>query len=249
MAGRLESKVAIITGAGRGMGKSHAERFVAEGARVVLTDINPVTGAAVAAALGPAAVFVRHDVASDSAWKGVVGEAEKRFGRVDILVSNAGILGPVAGAIELSEEGYHQVCAINQHSVFLGMRAVIPAMLRAGGGSIVNISSIAGMAANYGFPSLAYVASKFAVRGMTKAVAVEYGPRGIRVNSVHPGFIQTPMMVEATDEEGGDALALIPLRRIADPSEVSNLVLFLASDESSYITGSEHLVDAGMLAQ
>jgi 3alpha(or 20beta)-hydroxysteroid dehydrogenase len=122
-------------------------------------------------------------------------------------------------------------------------------MLKAGQGSIVNISSIAGMAANYGFPSLAYVASKFAVRGMTKATAIEYGQQNIRVNSVHPGFIQTPMMVEATDEQGGDALAQIPLGRIADPGEVTNLVVFLASDESSYITGAEHLVDAGMLAQ
>jgi 3alpha(or 20beta)-hydroxysteroid dehydrogenase len=170
------------------------------------------------------------------------------FGTIDILVNNAGILGPMATTADLTEEGYAQVCAINQHSVFYGMKAVLPVMVKAGRGSIVNISSIAGMAANYGFPSLAYVASKFAVRGMTKATAVEYGKHNIRVNSVHPGFIQTPMMVEATDEVGGDALAQIPLGRIAEPIEVSNLVLFLASDESSYITGSEHLVDAGMLA-
>jgi 3alpha(or 20beta)-hydroxysteroid dehydrogenase len=128
------------------------------------------------------------------------------------------------------------------------MRAILPAMLRNGKGSIVNISSIAGIAANYGFPNLAYVASKFAVRGMTKAVAMEFGRNNIRVNSVHPGFIQTPMMVEATDEEGGDALRDIPLGRIADPEEVSALVLFLASDEASYVTGAEHIVDAGMLA-
>jgi 3alpha(or 20beta)-hydroxysteroid dehydrogenase len=129
------------------------------------------------------------------------------------------------------------------------MQAVLPSMLRAGRGSIVNISSIAGIVANYGFPSLAYVASKFAVRGMTKATAIEYGPHNIRVNSVHPGFILTPMMIEATDEVGGDALAQIPLGRLADPDEVSQLVLFLASDESSYISGSEHVVDAGMIAQ
>src|SRR5690606_31748953 len=122
-------------------------------------------------------------------------------------------------------------------------------MLKAGGGSIVNISSIAGLAANYGFPSLAYVASKFAVRGMSKATAIEYGKHNIRVNSVHPGFILTPMMVEATDEQGGEAADLIPLRRIGKPSEPTKLVLFLASDEASYITGSEYVVDAGMLAQ
>jgi 3alpha(or 20beta)-hydroxysteroid dehydrogenase len=167
---------------------------------------------------------------------------------VDVLVNNAGILGPIATTADLDDAGYEQVCAINQHSVFYGMRAVLPAMLRAGKGSIVNISSIAGMAANYGFPSLAYVASKFAVRGMTKAAAVEYGRYNIRVNSVHPGFIQTPMMVEATNEGGGDALREIPLGRIADPREVSALVLFLASDDASYVTGAEHLVDAGMLS-
>jgi len=141
------------------------------------------------------------------------------------------------------------VCAVNQHSVFLGMQSVIPSMLKAGIGSIVNISSIAGIVANYGFPSVAYVASKFAVRGMTKAAAIEYGANKIRANSVHPGFILTPMMIEATNEEGGDATSMIPLGRIADPAEVSNLVLFLASDEASYITGAEHIIDAGMTAQ
>jgi 3alpha(or 20beta)-hydroxysteroid dehydrogenase len=174
---------------------------------------------------------------------------EDAFGPIEILVNNAGILGPVATTTELSEADYLKVCAVNQHSVYLGMHAVIPSMLRAGRGAIVNISSIAGMVANYGFPSLAYVASKFAVRGMTKAVAIEYGPRNIRANSVHPGFIMTPMMVEATDEQGGEALSLIPLGRIAEPEEVSNLVLFLASDESSYVNGAEHVIDAGMTAQ
>jgi len=247
--GRLEGKVAIVTGAARGMGESHAMLFARQGAKVVLTDRNAEAGQAVADKIGAAAHFVAHDVTDPAGWETVVSAAETTFGGVDILVNNAGILGPVAGTLELTEADYHHVCAINQHSVFLGMKVVIPAMLRRGGGSIVNISSIAGIAANYGFPSLAYVASKFAVRGMTKAVAIEYGPKGIRVNSVHPGFIQTPMMVEATDESGGDALSLIPLGRIADPLEVSNLVLFLASDESSYITASEHLVDAGMMAQ
>jgi 3alpha(or 20beta)-hydroxysteroid dehydrogenase len=128
------------------------------------------------------------------------------------------------------------------------MQSTIPSMLRSGKGSIVNISSISGMVANYGAPNVAYVASKFAVRGLTKATAMEYARNNIRVNSVHPGFIMTPMMVEATDEKGGDAMSLIPLGRIADPQEVTNLVLFLASDESSYITGSEHVIDAGMTA-
>lgn len=246
--GRLEGKVAIITGAARGMGESHARTFVREGARVVLTDLSEAAGQALVEELGSKAIFLKQDVTDPHSWNAVIETAVGEFGTIDILVNNAGILGPMAQTDSLDDEGYRKVCAVNQDSVFFGMRAVLPVMVKARIGSIVNISSIAGMAANYGFPSLAYVASKFAVRGMTKATAVEFGKYNIRVNSVHPGFIQTPMMVEATDEVGGDALAQIPLGRIADPAEVSNLVLFLASDESSYITGSEHLVDAGMLA-
>lgn len=246
--GRLTGKTAIITGAARGMGTSHARLFVQEGANVVLTDRNVEGGEALSAELGEKAIFVTHDVTQPDSWTNVITTAVDAYGTIDILVNNAGILGPMATTADLTEDGYALVCAINQHSVFFGMKAVLPVMVKAGRGSIVNISSIAGMAANYGFPSLAYVASKFAVRGMTKATAIEYGKHNIRVNSVHPGFIQTPMMVEATDEVGGDALAQIPLGRIAEPIEVSNLVLFLASDESSYITGAEHLVDAGMLA-
>ena len=246
---RLSGKIAIITGAARGMGASHARLFAKEGARVVLTDMRGAEGAALADELGENALFVEQDVTSAADWKRVVEATEARFGPANVLVNNAGILGTMATTADISEEDYLKVIAVNQHSVYLGMHAVIPSILRAGGGSIVNISSIAGLVANYGFPSLAYVGSKFAVRGMTKAAAVEYGPQGIRVNSVHPGFIMTPMMVEATNEDGGDALSMIPLRRIAEPEEVSNLVLFLASDESSYISGAEHVIDAAMTAQ
>jgi 3alpha(or 20beta)-hydroxysteroid dehydrogenase len=246
---RLAGKVAVITGASRGMGESHARKFISEGAKVVLTDVSEDQGKALAKELGANALFVRHDVTNEASWADVVTAAEAAFGRITILVNNAGILGPITRTADMTEADFLKVCAVNQTSVYLGMKAVIPSMLAAGIGSIVNISSIAGIAANYGFPSIAYVGSKFAVRGMSKATAIEYGPNNIRVNSVHPGFIRTPMMVEGTDENGGESLGMIPLGRIAEPVEVSNLVLFLASDEASYITGAEHLVDAGMLAQ
>ncbi len=247
---RLKGKVALITGTARGMGASHARGFVAEGAKVIMTDVTVKQGAALAAELGADAHFVEHDVTSREGWRRAVAEGEAKFGLINVLVNNAGVLGPLGTkTVELQEADYLQVCAVNQHSVYLGMQATIPSMLRAGKGSIVNISSISGMVANYGTPNLAYVASKFAVRGMTKAAAMEYARNNIRVNSVHPGFIMTPMMVEATDEKGGDAMSLIPLGRIADPREVTNLVLFLASDEASYITGTEHVIDAGMTSQ
>jgi 3alpha(or 20beta)-hydroxysteroid dehydrogenase len=246
---RLKGKIALITGGARGMGESHAQGFIAEGAKVIITDIRTEQGEALAKKLGPNAIFVTQDVASRADWQRVVAIGQDKFGLIDVLVNNAGIATPKANTVELSEADYMRVCAINQHSVFLGMQAVIPSMLKVGKGSIVNISSISGLAANYGFPNAAYVASKFAVRGMTKATAIEFGPQNIRVNSVHPGFVRTPMMVEGTDEKGGDATSLIPLRRIAEPSEVTNLAVFLASDESSFITGSEYVIDGGMLSQ
>jgi 3alpha(or 20beta)-hydroxysteroid dehydrogenase len=231
------------------MGEAHAQRFVAEGAKVILTDLREEEGAALGRRLGENALFLRQDVTKAEDWTAVIQKGEATFGPITVLVNNAGILGRVAKTGEISEADYLKVIAINQTAVFLGMKAVLPSMLKAGIGSIVNISSAAGIAAIYGFPSIAYVASKFAARGMTKATAIEYGAKNIRVNSVHPGFIETPMMVEATDEKGGDATGLIPLGRIAKPSEVTNLVLFLASDESSFITATEHIIDGGMTAQ
>ena len=245
---RLTGKIAIITGASQGMGMAHARAFVAHGAKVILGDLNEKAGNALASELGSSAIFVKQDVARAEDWKAVLRAGEQRFGTINVLVNNAGILGTLAATIELSEAEFLRVCAVNQTGVFLGMQTVLPGMIRAGGGSIVNISSVAGLVAIYGAPNLAYVASKFAVRGMTKQVAVEYGAKNIRVNSVHPGYIKTPMMVAATDESGGEALAQIPLRRMADASEVSNLIVFLASDESAFITGTEHVIDGGMTA-
>lgn len=246
--GKLNGKIAIVTGAARGMGEAHARGFVAEGARVVLTDVRAELGRKLAAELGANAAFVEHDVADLDGWKRVVATAESRFGPVNVLVNNAGILGAIAKAADLTEADYLRTIAVNQHSVYLGMHTVIPSMLKAGGGSIVNVSSISGIVANYGAPSVAYVGSKFAVRGMSKAAAIEYGRQNIRVNSVHPGFIRTPMMVEGTDENGGDAASLIPMGRIAEPEEVTKLVVFLASDDASYVTAAEYVIDAGMSA-
>jgi len=245
---RLKNKVAIITGAAQGMGEAHARLFVAEGAKVILTDLNEKDGQALAGSLGENAMFIKQDVTQKADWNRVVREGEARFGTINVLVANAGVIGKVSSTLDFTEEDYHFVCNINQTGVFLGIQAVLPSMIKAGGGSIVNISSIAGIVACYGLPNIAYVASKFAVRGMTKRVAVEFGDKNIRCNSIHPGFIKTPMMVAATDEGGGDALSMIPLNRMADPIEVSNLALFLASDESSFITGMEHVIDGGMTA-
>jgi len=245
---RLDGKVAIITGASQGMGEAHARAFVEEGAKVILTDINAETGQKLADELGANALFIQHDVARQDDWARVMKEGEAKFGKVNVLVNNAGIIGEIAPTADFKPADYQKVYEINQLGTYLGMQAVIPSMIASGGGSIVNISSIAGMFAVYGSPNLSYVASKFAVRGMSKQVAVEYGPQNIRCNSVHPGYIRTPMMAAATDEEGGDALSMIPLNRLADPKEVSNLVIFLSSDESSFITGHEHVIDGGMTA-
>ena len=248
--GRLVGKVAIITGAAQGMGAAHARRFAAEGAKVLITDVQKDAGLSLAAQLGACAHFELLDVASESQWQHVVSEAESRFGPVTVLVNNAGIIGPVRTTTDLTETEYQRVCAINQTGVFLGMKHVIPSMLKAGGGSIVNVSSISGIVANYGTPNAAYAASKFAVRGLTKFTAIEYAGRNIRVNSVHPGYIKTPMITDALSAEQIELVSQsVPVKRTAEPEEVSNLVVFLASDEASFITATEHVIDGGVTAQ
>ena len=246
---RLDGKIAIITGAAQGMGAEHARRFVAEGAKVVFTDINVDGGKALEAKLGENSLFVRQDVASEADWRSVVAQAESRFGPVNVLVNNAGIIGPAKPAAELDEADFLKVIAINQTAVFLGIKHAIPSMLKAGGGSIVSISSISGIVAIYGTPNVAYAASKFAVRGITKQVAIEYGRQGIRANSVHPGYVRTPMMTAALDDEQIKiASGSVPIGRVGEVGDVSNLVVFLASDESSFVTGAEHIIDGGLTA-
>lgn len=245
---RLSGKVAVVTGASQGMGEAHARTFVREGAKVVLTDVNEQRGREIADELGPDAYFVRHDVARANDWEDVLDQTTERFGEVAVLVNNAGVIGPIQGLLDFAQDDFEAVCAINQTGVFLGMKTVIPSMIRAGGGSIINISSIAGMLGTKESSNAAYCASKWAVRGMSKLIAAQYGRHGIRCNSVHPGYILTPMMIAATDENGGGAAEAIPLGRMAQPQEVANLVLFLASDEASFVSGAEHVVDGGMIA-
>jgi 3alpha(or 20beta)-hydroxysteroid dehydrogenase len=246
--GRLEGKVALITGAARGMGASEARLFAKEGAQVALADVLDADGEALATELGDAAIYLHLDVTSEDEWSRAVDEALQRFGRVDVLVNNAGILR-FAAIDEMSLEDYMTVIRVNQVGVFLGMRAVIPSMKSSGrGGSIVNISSTEGIR---GAPWLvAYAASKFAVHGMTKVAALELGQFGIRANSVHPGGIDTPM-VRAQGLENANLDKIfggIPLGRAGVPEDVAQVVAFLASDESSYCTGAEFVVDGGATA-
>lgn len=247
MTGRLSGKVALVTGAARGQGEAHVRRFVSEGARVVATDVLAEEGRAVAAELGSDVTFYEHDVADEAQWNTVVDNAAADFGGLDILVNNAGI-ARLAPLVDMTTTDYMDVIKVNQLGVFLGMRAAAPAMQRRGGGSIVNISSIDGMVGMANV--IGYVASKFAVRGMTKTAAVELGPLGIRVNSVHPGGVDTPMIRPPGFEEVDydTMFARLPVPRCGTPEDIASLVLFLASDESSYITGSEHIIDGGLLA-
>ncbi len=241
---RLEGKTALVTGAAQGMGEQHVRRFIEEGANVVLTDISAEKGQALAEELGEKALFIKHDVTSAEDWENVVSETEKKFGPIHILVNNAGI-SMNKSLLTITEKEYRKIVDINQVSVFLGMRTVAPSMKKTTGGSIINISSINGIVGG----AIGYTDTKFAVRGMTKAAALELSHSGIRVNSVHPGVIQTPMIDQEDSREAIKQFAKsIPLKRIAEPGEVTNMVLFLASDEASYVTGSEFIVDGGITA-
>ena len=242
-----EQKTLVLTGASRGIGHATVKRFGAEGWRVLTCSRQPFDPRCPWP--GGEANHIQIDLADPKKTIEAIETIKGKInGRLHALVNNAGIIGTIANTVDLTQTDYQLIIDINQLGVYLGMQAVLPSMIKAGGGSIVNISSIAGMIACVGSPNLAYVGSKFAVRGMTKQVAAEYGPQNVRCNSVHPGYILTPMMVAATDENGGGAGDMIPLKRMAAPKEVSELVMFLASEESSFITGMEHVIDGGMTA-
>jgi len=247
----LTGRVAVVTGAAHGIGAAAARGLAEAGAWVVLTDVLDAEGTALTDELlkaGSQATYLHLDVADEQQWRGVVEAAVERFGRLDILVNNAGI-GTTPDVESDTLAGWNRLISINQTGVWLGMKAVIPSMRAAGGGSIVNISSIFGAVGGFG-ASIAYHASKGAVRLMTKSAAIRYAMEGIRVNSVHPGFIDTPMISETKGTDVEEAiLADTPMGRLGRPDEVGAVIVFLVSDAASYMTGSEVYVDGGWTAR
>lgn len=238
---RLDGKVILISGGARGQGAAEARLFVAEGARVVIGDVLESEGRQLASELGAASVFVRQDVTQESDWETAI-DAAAALGGLHGLVNNAGIYQP-RRLMDTDAELFERHMRVNQLGCFLGMKCVVPLMERSGGGAIVNISSVAGLRGSPG--ALAYSATKWALRGMTKAAAVDLAPRKIRVNSVHPGPIDTEMLNVRTPEQNQERLQLVPMKRMGTADEVGRLVLFLLSDESGYITGAEVAIDGG----
>lgn len=248
--GRVAGKVALVTGAARGQGAAHARLLAEEGARVLLADILDEAGRATAEELGADELDVKYihlDVASDSDWSNAIQLAEKEFGGLDVLVNNAGVVGTAKGVEEESLEDWLTVVSINQTGVFLGMKHAIPMMKRSGGGSIINTSSIWGVAGTQEY--VAYQATKGAVRMLTRSAALTYAGDGIRVNSVCPGLVLTPMLDDEPPEAIAEVEQMTPLGRGAQPTEIAYGVLFLASDESSFVTGADLTIDGGFLAQ
>jgi len=237
---RMAGRVALVTGGARGMGEAEARRLVAEGAEVVITDVLDAEGEALAAELGDKAIYQHLDVTDEAQWDAVAKVAMETFGPVTALVNNAGIVLQVP-IDQTTAEDFRKVLDVNVTGVFLGIKAIVPMMVEAGGGAIVNISSAAGLV---GMPQLsAYCASKWGVRGLTKAAALDLGHRGIRVNSIHPGAIRTPMAAGIEDEH----LASQAIARVGEPEEIASAVAFLVSDDALDITGAELAVDGGMV--
>lgn len=239
---RLDNKIALITGGAGGQGAAEAELFIAAGAQVVITDMDAMAGAATADKLGDACTFIEHDVTSEQAWTTVVDTVAKQHGKIDVLINNAGVFKLVSMQ-ETSLDLWNHIIAVNQTGVFLGMRTVAPIMTKHKTGSIVNISSIAGLV---GTPRChAYSAAKWAVRGMSKGAALELAPHGVRVNSVHPGYTETGMLDEFS-ESRQSLKDRVPLGRVAEADDIARMVLFLASDDSSYCSGHEFVVDGAL---
>lgn len=246
MSARAKDKVVLITGGSRGQGAAEARLLAAEGAQVVIGDVRRETGEELAAEIGEACRFVELDVTDPASWDAAIAITTIAFGGLDVLVNNAGIAAytPIIGG---DVDEYKRVIDVNQVGVYLGMRSAAPLMKSRGGGSIINISSIDGL---IGMPYVAaYVASKFAVRGMTKVAAIELARHGIRANSIHPGYIDTAMVREPMGDELAESLAkTVPLRRLGTSHEIAELVTYLASDASAYCTGSEFVIDGGVTA-
>ena len=249
---RLENKVALISGGARGMGAAEACLFAVEGAKGVIGDVLEDEGRQTEAQInesGGECLFLRLDVTSESNWQDAVAATVSRFGKLDILVNNAGIF-PLGTVEDTSEDLWDRVMAINAKGVFMGTKHAIPEMRKTGGGSIINISSIAGLIGSRG--AAAYGAAKGAVRIFTKSTAIQYAADGIRANSVHPGIIETPMSIPTiltTEEQRDTQINRTPLGRIGTADDVASGILFLASDESSFMTGSELVIDGGLTAQ
>lgn len=239
--GTLDGKVAIVTGAARGQGAAEARLFVSEGAKVMVTDVLP-EGEGVAGALGDLAAFSLHDVSSAADWERVVRATTQRFGRLDILVNNAAIY-KMRSLLDTTDDEFDQITRINQRGPFLGMRTAAPAMRASGGGSIINISSGAGLRGVRNM--LAYAATKWALRGMTKCAALELAADRIRVNSIHPGVIETPMLDHNPAAFNQAMVRATPIGRIGQPDDIARMALYLASDAASFITGAEFAVDGG----
>jgi 3alpha(or 20beta)-hydroxysteroid dehydrogenase len=239
----LKGKVAVITGAARGQGEAEARLLAQHGAKVVLTDVLADQGVAAAATIGTDAVFVEHDVSTESGWQRVVETALAQFGRIDVLVNNAAISRPLR--LEATEpELFDLLCRVNQRGVYLGMRAVIEPMRNVGGGSIINISSVAGLQGTAGL--FAYTSTKWAVRGMSRSAALELARYGIRVNCIFPGVIDTPINDANPAHMNEMLVKTTPMRRMGKPREIAEAVLFLATDASSFATGGEFAIDGGM---
>lgn len=261
--GRLDGKIAIVTGAARGMGEAEARLFAAEGARVVVADVLDREARAVAESLGETACAVRLDVSDERSWRDALAETESRFGPPDILVNNAGLLA-VTPVLTADLDEFRRILEVNLVGSFIGMQVAGGAMVAAGRGSIINVSSTGGLIGQSTIG--AYVASKWGVRGLTKSAAIELGPLGVRVNSLHPGGIATPMLgvvdfdvmseppargthdSDPATTDVDELVSRVPLRRAGRPIEVARLALFLASDEASYCTGMEFVVDGGSVA-